>query len=86
MAFIDPATGWFEIAKVLNNDKTSAQISQLFNQVWLCRYLKPKRIRFDNDSELEKDFVPSLKYFAVKPKLTSIKNPQSNGIVEPPKL
>ena len=48
---IDPATGWFEIAEVPSFDiedvkkgnrqlidKTSARISQVFNQVWLSRY------------------------------------------------
>ena len=48
MTMVDPATGWFEIVEipyyntedVTNNkdnyvDKSSARISQLFNQVWL---------------------------------------------------
>ena len=29
MTFVDPATGWFEIAEI--TDKTSARISQIFN-------------------------------------------------------
>ena len=48
----------------------------------LCQYPRPKRVRFDNSSEFKKDFLPLLKDFAVKPKPTTIKNPQSNGIVE----
>ena len=82
MTFIDPSTGWFEIAEVPSTDKSSARISQLFNQTWLNRYPRPQKVRFDNGSEFKKDFIPLLKDFGVKPKPTSIKNPQSNAIVE----
>ena len=95
MTFVDPATGWFEIVEVptynlINSkkesqeviDKTSARISQLFNQVWLARYPRPKKVIFDNGSEFKKDFVPLLKDFAIKPKATTVKNPQSNSPVE----
>ena len=76
MTFIDPATGWFEIAqvpyhdldqiKVQNQeyiDKTSARISQFFNNTWLPRYPRPKRVVFDNRSEFKRDFIPLLKDF-----------------------
>ena len=46
------------------------------------RYPQPKRVRFDNGSEFKKYYIPLLKYFAVKLEPTSIKHPQSNGIVE----
>ena len=95
MTFIDPATGWFEITqvpyydldqvKVQNQeyiDKTSARISQLFNNTWLSRYPRPKRVVFDNGSEFKRDFIPLLKDFDIKPVLTSIKNPQANAPVE----
>jgi hypothetical protein len=95
MTMIDPSTGWFEIVQVpyydldeikMDNreyiDKTSARISQLFNQTWLSRYPRPRRVVFDNGSEFKRDFVPLLKDFDIKPVLTSIKNPQSNAPVE----
>jgi len=96
MTIIDPATGWFEIIEVPNYiieelntkstqdkiDKTSARISQLFNQTWIQRYPRPNKVIFDNGSEFKKDFVPLLKDFAIKPKCTTIKNPQSNSPVE----
>jgi len=95
MTFLDPATGWFEIAEVpyfdmkdikQGNkqviDKTSARISQIFNDTWLSRYPRMEEVIFDNGSEFKKDFVPLLKDFAVKPKCTTIKNPQSNAPVE----
>ena len=95
MTFVDPATGWFEIAQVplfsmdevkANNveyiDKTSARISQIFNQVWLSRYPRPVRVIFDNGSEFKKDFVPLLRDFDIKHVCTTIKNPQANAPVE----
>jgi hypothetical protein len=95
MTFLDPATGWFEMVQVplfniddVKNgnreviDKTSARISQLFNQVWLSRYPRPKEVVFDNGSEFKKDFLPLLKDFSIKPKPTTIKNPQANSPVE----
>ena len=33
MLFIDPVTGWFEVARVSDEDKVSAHTSHLFNQV-----------------------------------------------------
>ena len=95
MTFVDPATGWFEITEVpsfdiddVKNgvqtviDKTSARISQLFNQTWLTRYPRPKKVVFDNGSEFKKDFIPLLRDFAIKPVPTTIKNLQSNSPVE----
>jgi hypothetical protein len=110
MTFVDPATGWFEIAeipyvdycsleqvvkkskkdeqylqKVLQSrsmDKSSARISQLFNQVWLSRYPRPRRVIFDNGVEFKKDFLPLLADYDIKPKLTTVKNPQANAAIE----
>jgi len=89
MTFLDPATGWFEIAEVpyldiedVKNknkttiDKSSARIIQIFNDVWLSRYPRPKKVIFDNGSEFKKDFVPLLQEFAIKPTCTTIKNLQ----------
>ena len=82
MTFIDPATGWFEIAEVPTIDKSSARISNLFDDVWLVRYPRQKDVIFDNGSEFKKDFFPLLKDFEIKPVPTSIKNLQSNAAVE----
>ena len=48
----------------------------------LSRYPQPQKVLFDNGSEFKKDFIPLLKDFGVKPRPTTIKNPQSNSIVE----
>jgi len=95
MTFLDPATGWFEIAEVpyYDNeeikhgnkeqiDKTSARISQLFDTTWLARYPRPLKVIFDNGSEFKKDFVILLKDIKVKPTCTTVENPQGNSPVE----
>ena len=82
MTFIDPATGWFEIAELPNKEKSSARISQLFNNTWLARYPRLRKVIFDNGSEFKKDFLPLLHDLAIKPTPASVKNPQANAILE----
>jgi len=62
MTFIEPATGWLEIVEVQKIDKSSARISQLFDQVWLSRYPRPKEVIFDDGSEFKRDCVPTKTY------------------------
>ena len=47
MTFINPETGWFEIAEFPIIDQSSARISQIFNEVWLSRYYRPHKVIFD---------------------------------------
>ena len=95
MTMVDPATGWFEIAEVpyyniddVKNDeqsyidKSSARISRIFDQTWLSRYPRPKEIIFDNGSEFKMHFMTLLKDFDIKPKPTTVENPQGNSPVE----
>ena len=42
-------------------DKSSARISQIFNNVWLSCYPRPSKVIFDNGLDFKKDFVPLLK-------------------------
>ena len=42
----------------------------------------PRKVVFDNSSKFKRDFTPFLKYFDIKPVLTSVNNPQSNAPVE----
>ena len=80
MTFIDPATGWFEISEI--PDKESQTMSDILDTVWFSRYPRPSKIIFDNGTEFQKDFRHIFKNYGVKPKPTTIKNPQANGIVE----
>ena len=53
MTFMDPATGWFEVTEVPTIDRSSARVSNLFNDVWLARYPRPHKVIFDNGSEFK---------------------------------
>ena len=91
MTMIHPATGWFKITKIPTYDfdevtsgndeyidKSSVRFSQLFNSTWLNIYPCPRKVIFDNITEFKQDFTPLLKYFDIKPIITTIKKPQSN--------
>ena len=92
---VDPATGWFEIIEVpyyniediVNDkdnyiDKSLARISQLFNQVYLSQYPWPSEVVFDKGSEFKIHFMRLLKVFDIKPRPTTVENPQGNSPVE----
>ena len=63
-------------------DKSSARISQIFDQIWLSRYPRPKRVIIDNGVEFKKDFIPLTEDYGVKVVTTTIKNSQANAIIE----
>ena len=50
--------------------------------VWLSRYPRPRRIRFDNGSEFKNVFKEMCTNYGLKHKPTTTYNPRSNGIVE----
>ena len=62
--------------------KSSARISRIFDQMWLSRYPRPKEIIFDYGSEFNMHFMTLLKDFDIKPKATTVENPQGNSPVE----
>ena len=80
MTFIDPATGWFEIAELGN--KSSAHVSHLLDSTWLCRYPHPRTIVFDNGSEFKGDLLVILQDYGIKARPTMVKTPQTNSILE----
>ena len=92
---IELATCWFEIVEIptfdleevkIGNDeciyKSSAGVSLLFNNTWICIYPRPQMFVFDNGSKFKRDFTPLLKDFNIKTVLTLVKNPQANAPVE----
>jgi len=80
MTFIDPASGWFEVAEV--KGKKSVHISHLLHDTWLARYPRPERVIVDNGSEFKKDFRPLLRDLGIKLKPTTVRNPQANAVLE----
>ncbi len=63
-------------------DKTSAQISNLVYKCWFSRYPHCHYMIYDNGSEFKLHFRALCKTYGIKHKPTSIKNPQSNAILE----
>ena len=79
MTMCDPATGWFEIHEV--KSKAAEVTAVTFDQQWLCRYPRPKRVIFDNGNEfLGKDFQELLESYGIEAVPTTIKNPQANYV------
>jgi hypothetical protein len=57
-------------------------ISNLVKKCWFSRYSRCQNIIFDNGSELKLHFISLCESYGIKPKPTSIKNPQANAILE----
>ena len=93
---VDPATGWFEIIELplasvkctrkgeeiieIVIDKSSAEISRLFNKQWLSRYPRSKYVIYDNGSEFKLHFQELCASYGLEQKPTSVRNPQANAI------
>ena len=78
---IDTATNLAEIKRIDN--KTSANIAQLFTNEWLSRYPRPLRCIHDKGSEFVGfAFQDMLRHNGIKPIRTTTKNPQANAIIE----
>ena len=85
---IDPATGWFEMIKLplasvtytkkdkeiteIIIDKSSSEISRLFNKQWLSRYPRSKYVIFDNGSEFKLHFRDLCKSYGLEQKPTTV--------------
>ena len=98
LTMIDPASGWFEMVELPvieifkesgkdvegseTFDKTSQQIARLVNLTWFCRYPRPRKVIFDNGSEFKLHFQALCDTYGLKCKPTTVKNPQSNAILE----
>ena len=80
MTMIDPATGWFEIAPLEENDSYSTQ--KVFDSYWLARYPRPKIVGCDNGSHFKKYFKELVDNYGLTRKSSTEYNPQSNGIIE----
>ncbi len=93
LTMIDPASSWFEIAKlpVVDKelliadkifDKTSDHIAKLANKTWLCRYPRCCYLIYSNRSEFKLYFEYLCKSYGINRKPTTVKNPWANGILE----
>ena len=63
-------------------DKMSATVGRLINKTWFSRYPRSQYIIYDNGSEFKLHFETLCESFGLKCKPTSVKNPQTNAILE----
>ncbi len=63
-------------------DKTLECIAKLVNKTWLCRYLRCCHLIYNNGREFKLYFEYLCKSYGIKRKLTTVKNPQANGLLE----
>ena len=57
-------------------------ISTLVDKTWFSRYPRCQHIIYDNGSEFKLHFEALCDSYGIKRKLTSVKNPQANAILE----
>ncbi len=81
LTMIDPATGWFEMAPILN--KTAAEIADIAEKTWFTRYPLPQKIIFDRGTEFMAEFAKMCREdYGLKRKPITTRNPQANAIIE----
>ena len=78
---INPATNWFEIKQIKSKD--AATVANMVEQTWLTRYPWPIIIQFDQGKEFLAKFAEMITNdYGIKQKPSSVRNPQSNAIIE----
>jgi transposase InsO family protein len=81
LTIIDLSTHFMEIVALKN--KESITIAGSLDQVWLCHYPRPVDCLHDNGTEfVSAEFQELLQSYGIQSKLTTVKNPQANGILE----
>ena len=80
VSIIDSGLRWIELHEY--SSKSSEDISFIFDREWLYRYPRPRMVVFDNGTEFSTEFHELLQSYGIKAKATTVKNPQSNAIVE----
>jgi hypothetical protein len=80
LTIIDTVTNLLEIVRTDNG--TAEHTADLFRHQWLSRYPKPNSVIFDPGTEFKGAFKEQLYRYGITPHPSSVKNPQSNAIVE----
>jgi transposase InsO family protein len=81
LTIIDLSTHFLEIVALKN--KESITVARSLNQVWLCRYPRPVDCLHDNGTQfVSAKFQELLQSYGIRSKLTTVKNPQANSILE----
>jgi len=78
---VDELLRWLEIDSIVK--KSSANITELLDTQWFCRYPWPLYCIHNNGTEFTgKEFGELLESYGIRGKPTTVKNPQANAIIE----
>ena len=81
LTIIDVGSNWIEIYPITNI--RSVNIAQIFDNKWLCHYLRPLAVTCDTVGEFSGfEFQELLQIYGIAQKLTTVQNPQANSFVE----
>ena len=81
LTIIDLATCLMELVAIPN--KETLTVARALDRAWFSRYPRPVECVHDNGSEFVGiEFQEMLQSYGVKSKLTTVRNPQANGILE----
>jgi hypothetical protein len=81
LAIVDACTKWTEFVRI--KSASSIATAKAFDREWLCRYPQPSKCCHDNGNEFVRiEFQELLDSYGIKSKLTTVKNPQANAIIE----
>ena len=77
---LDVTLCWHEIKEY--DTKTMKNVSNIFDNEWLCRYPRPHYVIFDNGTEFGSIFRELLESYSIVPKQTMIRTPKANAYIE----
>jgi transposase InsO family protein len=81
LTIVDTVTNYPEITRIRN--KTTREIITQFENAWLARYPRPRYVIYDQGSEFKSyEFQQFLARLGIDSRRSTVKNPQSNAIVE----
>lgn len=82
VAMMNPATGWFEIAKY--DIKRAITVANIVEQSWLSRYLRPSIVTLDRGREfVGKEFANMVeKDYGIKRNIIMMRNAQANSVIK----
>mgnify|MGYP000620621369 CR=1 FL=1 len=81
ITMIDPATGWFEIKQIKNEE--AIEIANIVETTWLTRYPWPTELTFDKGTEFMGKFAKMIENdYGIKRRGATVRNPQANLILE----
>jgi transposase InsO family protein len=81
LTIVDTTTNYPEIIRI--RDKSTAEVITQFENAWLSRYPKPRFVIHDQGPEFKSyEFQQYLARIGINRRRSTVKNPQSNALIE----